>query len=181
VENSFTTPGVNDLQEELRQLSPEEIRRSPEKVVLQPVRLVLKWFEKIEPSQSSKTARSPLARLDGEGGPMDRLSDVCEHLQKSPFYRCLLLGMLASIVIFVYHWHLAGIVFTLMHNGGCRGPTIVACGGELVRTVCVMVGMVCYFISLGVVLWNVERLDAVLQVQGVLLSCFGLVETSPFC
>ncbi|CAE8629797.1 unnamed protein product [Polarella glacialis] len=28
-----------------------------------------------------------------------------------------------------------------------------------------MVGMVCYFISLGVVLWNVERLDAVLQVS----------------
>merc|ERR1712238_360548 len=42
---------------------------------------------------------------------------------------------------------------------------VIACFVALLRKVFGMLAMACYMVSLGVVLWNVERLDAVLQVQ----------------
>ena len=40
-------PREDDLAEELREPTAEEMRQAPEAVVLRPVKLVLKWFEKI--------------------------------------------------------------------------------------------------------------------------------------
>ena len=46
-DQSFSLPREDDLVEELREPTVNEMQQAPEKVVLLPVKLVLKWFEKI--------------------------------------------------------------------------------------------------------------------------------------
>uniref|UniRef100_A0A7S1L535 Uncharacterized protein n=1 Tax=Alexandrium catenella TaxID=2925 RepID=A0A7S1L535_ALECA len=172
VELKFSLPTEADLQEELREPTPEERKRSPEQVVLRPMRLVLRWFEKIVPDHEA-AARSPASAASGSavdwGAPerevCEQLAEVLLHLRRSPVYRCMLLGILASIAFFVFYWQTAGQVVGLLRAGSCRGPESVSCVGAFLRKVFGLCGMGCYAVSLTVVLWNVERLDAVLQVQ----------------
>mmetsp|Transcript_70405 Transcript_70405/g.205920 ORF Transcript_70405/g.205920 Transcript_70405/m.205920 type:complete len:568 (-) Transcript_70405:91-1794(-) len=174
VELKFNLPTEADLQEELREPSPEERRRSPEKVVLRPMRLVLQWFEKIEPDPEgggASRAGSPAARGQGFnwGAPereiCEQLEEVVLHLRRSPVYRCMLMGIVASLFFFSFYWQTAGQVLQLLRDGSCPGPVAVSCLGAFIRKVFGLCAMGCYAISLTIVLWNVERLDAVLQVQ----------------
>lgn len=95
-------PSRGDLQEELRMLTDEERRNYPEKVVLKPLRLVLRWFEKMEAKPMSEGAASPSGvkqRL--YTSPYEQLAAVCKHLRKSPFYRQILVGIVFSIGFFL--------------------------------------------------------------------------------
>lgn len=167
VDRTLFLPSAGDLQEELRPLSPDDFKTSPEKVVLKPVRLVLRWFEKIQPVEDSRSGRSTMRSVlpSGPATAVDQLQMVWTHLTESPFYRSLLAGVLGSGLIFAYHFHMACVVVALMRDGKCPGLTGVACSGEFARTVIVMCGMACYVVSLVIVLWNIDRLDAVLQVS----------------
>merc|ERR1712232_458728 len=48
MEKLLHQPNQDDLQEELRPLSDEDRKNYPDKVVLKPLRLVLRWFEKMQ-------------------------------------------------------------------------------------------------------------------------------------
>jgi len=81
-------------------------------------------------------------------------------------YRSLLVGIIFSVLLFVFHFHLAGVVFHMMRTGNhCSSLNALSCGMELIRVIVVMLGMVCYALSLVVIIWNIDRLDAVLQVS----------------
>merc|ERR1712217_402121 len=96
---------------------------------------------------------------------VDRFNELVGHLRKSSFYRCMLFGIFCSIGLFIFYTHMVRVCFYVMTHGECHGQLIVACFMALVRKLFGMCAMVCYAVSLSVVLWNVERLDAVLQVQ----------------
>jgi len=171
LDRNFSVPSYDDLITELREPTMDEYKNNPEAVVLKPVQLVLKWFEKIEPLQSRRDPRAELLRGVPPGGvnpasPIGRVKGVYVHLRDSPLYRSLLVGIFFSVLLFIFHFHLAGIVLHLMRNGQhCAAMNMLSCGMELVRVLAVMLGMICYAASLVVVLWNIDRLDAVLQVS----------------
>jgi len=175
VDTYFTVPNEHDMQEQLRPLTVEEQKKQPEKVVLQPLHLVLRWFEKIAPKQQPE-ATSTLRPRPGSASPLSpvmeeardaagQVREVVRHLRRSPFYRCLLLGICCSIALFCFYAHMLGVCFDVMKKGECHGQLIFACFFALMRKLFGMCAMVCYAGSLGVVLWNVDRLDSVLQVQ----------------
>mmetsp|Transcript_114786 Transcript_114786/g.244995 ORF Transcript_114786/g.244995 Transcript_114786/m.244995 type:complete len:574 (+) Transcript_114786:50-1771(+) len=169
VDLKFCLPTEADLQNELRELSPEERRKSPEKVVLRPMRLVLRWFGKIEPEKDGGfcggSAKRPLVWETDQREWYDQLEAVFTHLRNSPFYRCMLFGIVASVGFFAFYWHMTGTLISLLRNGDCHGLTSISCISALFRQVFGLCAMACYAASLVVVVWNVERLDAVLQVQ----------------
>jgi len=172
VDAAFTVPTDAHLEEQLRPITAEEQKASPEKVVLQPLRLVLSWFEKIEPRKEGagssrmmmgvSTAESALEEVESTA---QRISAVVAHLRKSSFYRCLLFGVVCSFGFLLFYVHMLGVCWRVIVRGDCHGQTIVPCFMALVRKVFGILAMSCYMVSLGIVLWNVERLDAVLQVQ----------------
>eukprot|EP00434_Breviolum_minutum_P016379 symbB.v1.2.014436.t1/scaffold1054.1/size141114/8 len=53
-DQTFSLPSYDDMADELREPTVEDMKNYPEAVVLRPVKLVLKWFEKIEPMHSRK-------------------------------------------------------------------------------------------------------------------------------
>ncbi|CAK9031391.1 unnamed protein product [Durusdinium trenchii] len=67
-DQTFSLPSHDDMADELREPTPDEMRRSPEAVVLRPVKLVLKWFEKIEPLHSRRDPRAEVLRGIPPGG-----------------------------------------------------------------------------------------------------------------
>eukprot|EP00437_Effrenium_voratum_P055330 CAMPEP_0181534576 /NCGR_PEP_ID=MMETSP1110-20121109/73815_1 /TAXON_ID=174948 /ORGANISM="Symbiodinium sp., Strain CCMP421" /LENGTH=545 /DNA_ID=CAMNT_0023665937 /DNA_START=46 /DNA_END=1680 /DNA_ORIENTATION=+ len=170
LDKSFSLPTQADLVNELREPTQDELLNSPEAVVLQPVKLVLKWFEKIEPMQSRRDPRADVLRGVSVCGtpktPVGQMKTVVMHLRDSPLYRSLLVGILFSVVIFIFHFHMLGVVWALLREGNqCKAVSFFMCCTELLRVLSVLAGMICYSLSLIVVIWNVEKLDAVLQVS----------------
>jgi len=170
-DQTFSLPSHDDMADELREPTVEDMKNYPEAVVLRPVKLVLKWFEKIEPMHSRKgDPRAEVLRGIPPGGSpnaaMGHIKGVFIHLRDSPLYRSLLVGIIFSIFLFIFHLHLLGVVFVLLREGNeCASTTFVMCSVEFLRVLSVLVGMACYCCSLLVVLWNVDRLDAVLQIS----------------
>merc|ERR1712007_299499 len=58
-----------------------------------------------------------------------------------------------------------GTISLLLRKGQCKGLVFISCVGAWVRYFSGLCAMACYVTSLAVVLWNIERLDAVLTVQ----------------
>lgn len=160
-------PTEADLREELRPCGEAERRDSPESSVLRPLRLVLRWLEKI----TAKSSGAGPSRLRSRhtvvaySGPLEQLNQVVKHLRKSPFYRSILVGIICSIAFFFFDFHVLLAVAHLLQTDSCSGQNFLACLNAVVRQLLSMLAMVCYTGSLTVVLWNVERLDNVLKVQ----------------
>eukprot|EP00928_Gymnodinium_smaydae_P030273 TRINITY_DN22556_c0_g1_i1.p1 TRINITY_DN22556_c0_g1~~TRINITY_DN22556_c0_g1_i1.p1 ORF type:complete len:561 (-),score=66.88 TRINITY_DN22556_c0_g1_i1:39-1721(-) len=168
VHQKLSLPTEADLVDELRDLDPDEVRRSPEKLVLRPLRLVLKWFEKTEQKKHTRSqlppSRSRSAR-DASKGVADQVDAICTHLKNSSLYRWMILGIFCSLMFALIYAHMLVTVWTLMRNGGCKHFLMPACIGALLRQLIGVCAMLCYAISLGIVMWNIDRLDAVLQVH----------------
>mmetsp|Transcript_46495 Transcript_46495/g.133911 ORF Transcript_46495/g.133911 Transcript_46495/m.133911 type:complete len:570 (-) Transcript_46495:46-1755(-) len=171
IDATFRVPTGDDMQEHLRPIGLEEQQRHPQRVVLRPLRLVLKWFEKIEPKRD-QPGRVRSAIGDATGLAMrevrsvtDKVMAVWLHLRRSAFYRCVLFGIVCSLLLFAFYFHMFFVCIDVMRKGECHGQLIVSCFMAMLRKVVGMFAMACYATALSVVLWNVERLDAVLQVQ----------------
>eukprot|EP00929_Paragymnodinium_shiwhaense_P095837 TRINITY_DN5714_c0_g2_i1.p1 TRINITY_DN5714_c0_g2~~TRINITY_DN5714_c0_g2_i1.p1 ORF type:complete len:543 (-),score=107.90 TRINITY_DN5714_c0_g2_i1:522-2150(-) len=162
VNSRLKLPSEFDLREELVEASSNECTNSPEKVVLRPLRLVLRWFEKIEAKTIGKSRAIP-GRVVYDS-TAQQVGAVLQHLQKSPMYRMMLLGIACSVAFTFIEFSMMMNVIHNMRQGKCPGQYVVPCFFALGRNVVGMLAMLCYSVSLAVVLWNVDRLDAVLQV-----------------
>merc|ERR1711972_575030 len=79
--------------------------------------------------------------------------------------RCMVLGVFFSLTLFLFYWHMFDVCVTVLKQGQCHGNLVVPCVLALFRKIFGMAAMLCYAVSLSTVLWNIDRLDAVLQVQ----------------
>eukprot|EP00928_Gymnodinium_smaydae_P026257 TRINITY_DN20677_c0_g1_i1.p1 TRINITY_DN20677_c0_g1~~TRINITY_DN20677_c0_g1_i1.p1 ORF type:complete len:585 (+),score=119.52 TRINITY_DN20677_c0_g1_i1:44-1798(+) len=177
VDERMRLPDENDLHDELLPITAELRRAQPEKVVLRPLRLVLTWFEKVGSNPGG--AAGPSADVQGFGArdqlrartsqasynPLDQLMAVLRHIRRSPFYRQILIGICFSAFFLAFDVHMLLVVIGVMREGRCAGGLVIQCGSAVFRQVLNVAAMVCYMVSLTVVLWNVERLDNVLKVQ----------------
>lgn len=186
VDRRIRLPTEADLQDVLKDFGASARHLSPEKVVLRPLRLVMRWYEVVDEMHGAGKSTAPTSPAGGAAyfnqqltrpfAPLaqelqlgqqdvgDRCGRIWEHLWKSPMYRCMLLGMVCSFAIFWFYLHMLWTVVGLLREGGeCRFPTLFACLGAFAHYLVGVLAMLCHTIAIGVVLWNIDRLDAVLQ------------------
>eukprot|EP00929_Paragymnodinium_shiwhaense_P035222 TRINITY_DN19044_c0_g1_i2.p1 TRINITY_DN19044_c0_g1~~TRINITY_DN19044_c0_g1_i2.p1 ORF type:complete len:530 (-),score=106.19 TRINITY_DN19044_c0_g1_i2:77-1666(-) len=152
---------------ELRPLSLQEKAEAPEKSVLRPLHLVLKYLEKLE--ENHKKAASP-HKLEGVAIPQvnhwrQQLSKVLRHLGESTFYRSIFFGWIFSLLLLVFYIERLLAMIHVLHANECHGVEWCTCVFAFVRQSLGLLAMLCYVVSLFVVIYNIDRLDAVLQVQ----------------
>ncbi|CAE7423949.1 unnamed protein product [Symbiodinium sp. CCMP2456] len=158
------------LKELLREPTEDDMKSKPEAVLLRPVSLVLNFFEKIQPFVHGE----PLHAEDEEvtiGTPsqeenpyMKQANKVYVHLTDSPLYVSVLVGVVCSVALLLFHFHMAVVVLHVIRTGDhCASLGMWSCSMELVRVITVMTGMLCHTVSLLVILWNVDKLDQVLE------------------
>lgn len=158
------------LKELLQEPTEEDMRSKPEAVLLRPVSLVLNYFEKIQPFVHGE----PLHAEDEEvtiGTPsqeenpyVKQANKVYVHLTDSPLYVSVLVGVVCSVALLLFHFHMAIVVLHVIRTGDhCSSLGMWSCSMELVRVITVMTGMLCHTVSLLVILWNVDKLDQVLE------------------
>merc|ERR1711975_201505 len=76
----------------------------------------------------------------------------------------MLVGVVFSVVFAFIELNMMMTTLGHMEEGKCHGQSIVPCFFSVFRNFLGLCAMVCYTISLCVVVWNIDRLDAVLQV-----------------
>lgn len=175
-------PERQSLQSELRDLTPEEKERSPQLVVLKPVNLVLKWFSLLNsklPDSSTdfktgfSTAKDVDASMQGQGigehidtlGKQSRIERVLYHLQNSPKYRSFLLGTFFCAAYTLFYAHMCHKLIDMLLAGECKSLVFLECIGALFRKVFGLCCMACYVWSMIMVIWNIDHLDAVLDLH----------------
>mmetsp|Transcript_27308 Transcript_27308/g.75960 ORF Transcript_27308/g.75960 Transcript_27308/m.75960 type:complete len:563 (-) Transcript_27308:159-1847(-) len=166
-------PTEGDLRDELQDLTSDDLKNNPAKAVLKPLRVVLKWFMVIKPE--GKTVgrgfgggRTPVSNRN-IGGRVDdvwsKAGLVCYHIQHSNFYKWMVLGIMCSVFFVYMYCHMLVTVIDVIGKGECPRLVMFTCVGAFFRQIAGIVAMCLYTVSLGTVLWNVDKLDAVLQVQ----------------
>mmetsp|Transcript_76279 Transcript_76279/g.135109 ORF Transcript_76279/g.135109 Transcript_76279/m.135109 type:complete len:567 (-) Transcript_76279:41-1741(-) len=172
---SLGFPERQALQSELRDLTPEEKERSPQLVVLQPVNLVLKWF-------SLLNSRLPNDSTDKETGAsvlhgqvnaehleslvqQSRVEWVLHHLQNSPKFRSFLWGTFFCAAYFLFYAHMCHKLVHMLLTGECGGLMFFQCSNALIKKLFGLCCMACYIWSMLLVIWNIDHLDAVLQLH----------------
>jgi hypothetical protein len=140
---------------EKHRLTSSDRKHSPELVVLRPVRLVLAWLSQVQSVPVEPPVSSTIVGSTIVAKPVRELRDskMCRHF---------VIGILFCTFYLIFYAITAREVAVLLSEGGCQYNEI-SCSAAFGRKLFGLCAMACYVMSMSMVVYNIDRVDKVLQ------------------
>eukprot|EP00928_Gymnodinium_smaydae_P008048 TRINITY_DN128_c0_g1_i1.p1 TRINITY_DN128_c0_g1~~TRINITY_DN128_c0_g1_i1.p1 ORF type:complete len:604 (+),score=71.24 TRINITY_DN128_c0_g1_i1:65-1813(+) len=171
VSDGLKLPTQADLNEELRDFTEAEMKANPDKVVLRPLLLVLKWLGNIEVKHQLLQNRQSTRRLTRSGEDAGFLPHnslrvarswwvkFTHRVRHSGLLRCMTIGFVFSSLMVLFYMRATLVAVRVMHTDDCGGFEEAFCAKAVVQRFIGVITMVAYTATLAYIIYNIEVID----------------------